>query len=285
MQNLAKKQWNPNISVKDAVDLGIEFSVRARQKNVIATLPPKLYFCYVAQDCPDLTYFHNISALFRFSQKDTPYIDQTRDRVLRMLSVATKAHFFLFHKEKVAHEPYYFAVPDLSNPSNTYYGLIYKIASQDKTIMVCERQLKNTALQKLEKSVSATNPNHVFIKAEPIINVLYEFPTVVPEDSFKWFHYKKWYALQSEAQQAFGPQDMVKAVGQKSVIFNELKAIKKMEDLERKCHILTIPYELKDFMMEAGCLWHPGLKVWYLPRGHDLEVVLHYLNYLKYSIK
>ncbi len=283
MQNLAKRQWTPNLGLKDAIDMGIELSIKARQKNVLSSSPPKLYYCYVVQDCPDLIYFHSLSSLFKFSQKDTPYVDGARDKVLRMLSVASKCHFFLFHKEKVAHEPYFYAVPDVSNPSNTIFGLIYKIASQDKTIIVSERQLKNTATFKFEKIIVPNKP--IFIKSEPIINILYDFPTVVPEDSFKWFHYKKWYALKDEIEKNFGPAEKVKNLLNKNVIFNELKNLTTPQELERKAYIINIPYELKDAMMECGCLWHPNLKMWYLPRGYDLEVILQYLNYLKYSIK
>lgn len=285
MQNLSKRQWSPNLSLKDAIDLSIDLSIRCRQKNVFASDPAKLYYGFVVADSPDLSYFHSMSQLYKFSQKDTPYNDYARDKVLRMLSVAVKCHFFLFPQEKIAHEPYFFAIPDLSAPSKTFFGLVYKLSSQDKAIIVCERDLRKLPIFKFEK-IEQPAPKSAIVKAEPVLNILYEFPTVVPEDNFKWFHYKKWYKLKEEHNLAFGNKEKNQpSLSNKNTIFNELKTLANVDALDKKASIINVPYDLKDQMMECGCMWHPTLKVWYLPKGYDYDCVSQYLNHLKTLIK
>lgn len=274
MQNLPKKQWSPNISLKDAIDLCIDFSVKARQKNIISVLPNKLFFCYVVNESPNINYFHSLSALFKFSQKDTPETDRARDMILRMLSVAIKCHFFLYDSQKVTHEPYFCAMPDLSEPSKPFFTLFYKI--DNKTIIVSERELKNITLTKFAKVPSKEGGN-ITIKKESINHCVFEFPTIVGADSMKWYHYKKWYMLKKEIDNTYQTQDKVK-------IASELKKINTREVLEQKSHILSVPYALKDDMMKTGCIWNPFVNVWCLPKGYDADLVTYYLNQLKQEI-
>ena len=166
MQNLSKKQWSQNLNLKEGIDLSIELSIKCRQKNIISSLGNKLFYCNVLSDSINLTYYHSISSLYKFSQKDGPEIDKTRDIILRMLSVAMKCHYFLYENEKILHEPYFSSTPDLSNPYNSFYTLIYK--TETKTIIVSEKELKNLNAIKLVKVKSGINEGNI-IKKE-IIN-------------------------------------------------------------------------------------------------------------------
>jgi len=141
MQNLSKRQWGHQLSIKQAADIAISWCIRAREKNVLRKKPPKIFYSYIVEDTPPLQYLQNISSVFKYSQKDMPYTDQSRDTLLRCLSVAIKAHFFLFPNDVVSYEPYFFTIPSLNDPNNTIYGLIYKIEKDDKSIIVCERNL------------------------------------------------------------------------------------------------------------------------------------------------
>lgn len=265
MQNLPRKQWSPNLTLKDALDVSIDASIRARQKNIIGSLPPRLFFAYVVDKSPDLNFFQSFSSLFKFSQKDTPYLDRSRDMVLRLLSVAVKAHFFLYDRERVLHEPYFLATPDVSAAGSVFFTLIYEVESH--TIIVSERELKSLAPVRYEK----VDENY---KKELVTDIDFEFPTVVGVDSFKWFHYKKWYMLKDEIKHSFPD-------AKKSSMASELKKMKTKEELEQKSFILMVPYILKDEMMKVGCIWHPTLKLWCLPKGYDIELVHQYLNVLK----
>jgi hypothetical protein len=256
MQNLSKRQWKSSLSVKEAGDTMIEWCIRAREKNVIRKKPPQLFYAYVVSDCPPLQHLHNISAIFKYSQKDVPYIDQSRDSLLRCLSVALKAHFFLFSQDKVSHEPYYFTIPSLLDSNQTTFGLIYHIEQQNKTIIVCEKDIAQ---------LFTSN------------NILMRFPTIVMEDSFKWYHMKNWARIKHQ-------------VDSKSIITNEeeykkflqiTKSCLTKEELEQHATILEIPYEIKDDIKPLGVEWSSKVKVWYLPKGFDIDTVNHFIDYKK----
>lgn len=254
MQNLAKRQWRASLTLKESADMMIDWCIRAREKNVLRKKPPQIFYSYVVEDTPALNYFHNISSVFKYSQKDIPYIDNTRDVLLRSLSVALKAHFFLFPENNVEHEPYFFVLPSLSDPNQTILGLIYKIEKEDKSIIVCEKDLSVL----FEKN-----------------KVLYSFPAVVIEDSFRWYHMKNWNKIKSQAN-----LDKEKPWLNKKLSQQAKEAITK-EDLEQYATILDVPYDIKDTIKPLGIEWSNKVKVWYLPKGFDVDSVNEYIEYIK----
>lgn len=256
MQNLAKRQWRASLSIKEAADMMIDWCIRAREKNVLRKKPPQIFYAYVLEDTPPLQYFHNVSSVFKYSQKDIPYIDNTRDTLLRCLSVALKAHYFLFQENSVEHEPYFFVSPSLSEPTQTTYGLIYKIEKEDKVIIVSDKDLSSM----YEKN-----------------KIVFSFPVVVIEDSFRWFHMKNWAKIKQ--------QNNLEARAEKPWLNNKLnqqakEAITK-EDLEQYATILDVPYEIKDSIKPLGIEWSNKVKVWYLPKGFDVDSVIEFINYMK----
>lgn len=256
MQNLAKRDWSPLQSVKEAAEVCVNWVVKARQKNIISDRPPALYHAYVLNDCPPLDYMHNISSLFRYSQKDSPYIDASRDRVLRLLSVCVKAHYFLFGEAQVSHEPYFFSVPSLDNPSGTDFGIIYKIEKEDQVIVVFEREWE---------------------KMSPNVKIVFRFPVVVGSDSFCWYSIKNWTKLRAE-------NNLPERVDKPWLAIEDRQntnACKTIEELSLLGTILDVPYNLKDAMKPVGIQWSENLKKWYLPKGFDLEAVIEYLMHLK----
>lgn len=257
MQNLAKRQWGHSLSVKEAADIMIDWCVRARDKNILRKKPPQIYFAYVLEDTPPLQYFQNISPVFKYSHKDVPYVDQTRDSLLRCLSVALKAHFFLFQNDAVSHEPYFFVMPSLLEPSQTHFGLLYKIEKEDKVILVCEKNLK----QMIE------NENN---------KVIFEFPTVVIEDSFRWYHLKNWYKLKLQAN-----LEEVEKPWQNKNLAKLAKDAATPNELLKYATILEIPYEIKDAIKPLGIEWSAKVKTWYLPKGFDVDSVKEYIEYMK----
>lgn len=256
MQNLAKKQWGPSLTLKESADIMIDWCIRARDKNVLRKKPPQIFYAYILEETPALNYFQNISSAFRYSQKDVPYMDFARDILLRELSVALKAHFFLFQEEKIAHEPYFFAVPSLVDPQVTSFGLIYKVEKENKVILVSETDLS---------------------KIYPKNKALFEFPTVVIEDSFKWFHTKNWSKLK---QQANMDSKTEKPWNNKKQLQLAKEASTK-EELALAASIIEVPYELKDEIKPLGIEWNNKLKTWYLPKGFDIDSVNEYIHYKK----
>lgn len=251
MQNLAKKQWGPSLTLKESSDIMIDWCIRAREKNVLRKKPPQIFYAYVLEDTPALNYLQNISVAFRYSQKDVPYMDFARDILLRELSVALKAHFFLFPEDSIAHEPYFFTIPSLSEPNMTSFGLVYKVEKENKVILVSELDLSK-----------------VFDKSKAI----FEFPAVVIEDSFKWFHMKNWSKMKT-------PND-IKPWNNKKIL-TDAKDAQTKEDLLKYATPLEVPYEIKDSIKPLGIEWNNKLKTWYLPKGFDVDSVIEYIHYVK----
>jgi hypothetical protein len=260
MQNLAKRQWGHSLSIKESADIMIEWCVRAREKNVLRKKPPQIFYGYVLEDMPLLNYFQNVSSVFKYSQKDVPYVDQVRDSLLRCLSVALKAHYFLFQFEKVAHEPYFFSIPNLLDPSQTIVGLLYKIEKEDKVILVCEKQLSGMFYSERDK-----------------LKILYEFPAVVIEDSFKWFSMKSWGKYKQEAL-ALDPDGGKPWLNKKLIM--DIKYANSKEFLEQIAHPVDVPYEIKEDIKPLGIIWAEKLNTWCLPKGFDVESVNEYIRHV-----
>lgn len=256
MQNLSKRQWGQNLSIKESADMMIDWCIRAREKNVLKRLPPKIFFSYVLDDTPPLNFFHNSSQLFKYSNKDTPFIDGARDSILRCLSVALKAHFFLFPNDKVSYEPYFFNIPSLSNPTQTSFGLIYKVDNSNKCILVSEVEIK-TLFQESK--------------------ILFEFNAVVGEDSFKWFSLKNWYKVKMDSNLA----ELIDKPWMSKKIHSQASEAKTQEELKSLATILDVPYELKDYIKPLGIEWSKNVKTWYLPKGFEVDSVNEYILFLK----
>jgi hypothetical protein len=256
MQNLAKKQWGPSLTLKESADIMIDWCIRAREKNVLRKKPAQIFYAYILDDTPALNYFQNISVAFRYSQKDVPYMDFARDILLRELSVALKAHYFLFADDCIAHEPYFFTIPSLSEHNLTSFGLIYKVEKENKVILVSELDLSK-----------------VFTKSK----ALFEFPVVVIEDSFKWYHTKNWSKIKlhnkmdSHTDKPWVNKKMVQ----------DAKDAATTEELLQYATILEVPYEIKDEIKPLGIEWNNKVKTWYLPKGFDVDSVLEYITHVK----
>lgn len=256
MQNLAKRQWGPQLTLKQSSEIMIEWCIRAREKNILRKKPATIFYSYIVEDTPPLQFLHNISQVFKYSQKDVPYVDQTRDTLLRCLSVALKAHYFLFEKETVAHEPYFFTIPSLTEPNKTIFGLIYKIDKEDKSIIVCENDLIN-----------------LFQNTK----IVYQFPTVVIEDSFKWFSVKNWFKIKQESNIS---ENVDKPWANKKQLIGAQEA-KTTDELKEFATPIEVPYEIKDFIKPLGIEWSKNNKTWYLPKGFDVESVIEYIEHIK----
>lgn len=255
MKNLAKRQWGPQLNVKAVADILIEWCIRAREKNTLRKHPPTIFYAFIVNDVPPLDYFHSISSVFRYSQKDMPYTDKTRETLLRCLSVGLKAHFFLFQEDVVSFEPYFFAIPSLKKHDDTIMGVVYTLEKEKKSIIICENDLS------------------LLFKKEDII---YEFPVVVIEDSFKWFSLKNWFKIKSAANISENEKPWLN----RKLVVAAAEAETK-EELEKLATPLDVPYEIKDLIKPLGIEWSKKLKTWYLPKGFDVDSVVEYMDYVK----
>lgn len=256
MQNLAKRQWRPSLSLKESADIMIDWCIKARDKNVLRKKPPQIFYAYVLEDFIPLMYMYNISTAFKYSQKDMPYQDMAKDILLRELSIALKAHFFLFEKNNLAHEPYFFTFPSFDDSKTTIFGLIYPIEKENKTIVVCEKDI----LKLFDKQ-----------------KVVFEFPAVVIEDSFKWYHMKNWSKIKSN-NQLDGNLDSSNELKKK---IQEAKEVSTKEELEKVASMIEVPYEIKDLIKPLGIEWNSKIKTWFMLKGFDIDSVNEYIYFLK----
>ena len=260
MSSLSKREWNPRISLDEALSCSLGWLIRARQKNVLSNLPPTLYTAYVVDDAPHLGFMRDLSSLFRYSAKDDPELDRARDHALRLLSVALKAHFFLGKDSIARHEPYLFSLPDISNPSSCHYGLVYRLEGRpSQTIIVATCDLG---------IVSTLKPNS------------FKFPVVLTKNSFKWFDKKHWIELAKEA-------DVFERVMKPWVAKQELNIIEKWTDDSDFPFgtFIEVSYDIKDYVKPTGVRWADALKKWYLPRGFDVEPVKEYVRWVESEYK
>lgn len=267
MKNLPKKQWKPSLPLKDVADIMISWCIRAREKNILRKKPPQIYYSYVIEGSIPLQYMVNVSQLFKYSQKDMPYIDQTRDSILRCLAIALKTHFFIFYNSNVSHEPYFFTFPNLADPNQTDYGIVYEIENENKTIIICEKNLNLLLDNVLDKS-----------------KVIYQFHSVLTENSFKWYHIKNWAKIKVESTITINNEKEIFDKNQpwlnKSLLDRAKKAETK-EELLKYATIIDVPYELKDFIKPLGIEWSKQVNTWYIPLGFDKESIEEYILFLK----
>lgn len=256
MQNLAKRQWGASLTIKEAADIMIDWCIKAREKNVLRKKPAQIFYAYIMDDTPPMQYLQNIGNMFKYSQKDVPYMDNARDILLRELSVALKAHFFLFPESRVEHSPYFFVLPSLFDPNQTIFGLVYKIEKEDKSIIVCEKDL-----------------SLMFHETK----IVFPFPAVVIEDSFKWYHMKNWAKIKQQASIEDKPWINKK-------IAQAAKEAETKEELMNHAVIVDVPFEIKDAIKPLGIEWSSKTKSWYLPKGFDVDSVNEYINYMKKTI-
>lgn len=256
MSSLAKREWNPRISLDEALSCSLGWLVRARQKNVLSNLPPTLYMAYVVDDAPHLGFMRDLSSLFRYSAKDDPEMDRARDQALRLLSVSIKAHFFLGKDSLARHEPYLFSLPDIANPASCHYGLVYRLEGRpSQTIIVANCDLG---------LVSTLRPT------------AFRFPVVLTKNSFKWFDKKHWIELGKEA-------DVFDRIMKPWAAKQELNIIEKWTDESDFPFgtFIDVPYDIKDYVKPTGVRWADALKKWYLPRGFDVDPVKEYVKWVE----
>lgn len=251
-----KKEWNPRITMDEALSCSVNWLIRARQKNVLAPQDPTLYIAYIVDETPFLGFMQDLTSLFRYSSKDDPETDRARDQALRLLAVCVKAQFFLAKDSLVRHEPYLFSLPDISHPSMPHYGLVYKLETRPSQCVI----------------VSTTD---IGICSNLKPNV-FKFPVVLTKNSYKWFDKKHWNELAKEV-------DLYERIMKPWIAKKESDVAEHWIDPStfEFGTILDVPYELKEHMKPTGIRWADGLKKWYLPRGFDIEPVKEYLHWLQ----
>ena len=255
-----QKEWKPTMRLDEVLSCSIAWLTRARNKNVVAQHPPVLYMAYVLDDVPFLGFMHDYTRIFKYSNKDTPDTDRARDAALRLLAVATKAHYFIGKEALCKHEPYLFTLPDLARPSAPHYGIVYKIETRPAKTIICA-----TCDIGLASS----------LKPDPV-----RFPVVLTSNSYKWFDKKHWQELSKEAE-------TLDKVMHPWIQKREFEIAEKWTTLSDFPFgtLLDVSYDIKDYIKPTGAKWCDGLKKWYIPKGFDVAPILEYIRWIDAQFK
>lgn len=257
MANVGKRIWNLNISCNDAITIAIDFLIRLRAQNVLTEKKVKLYKAYIVEGHHDLGVAHGITQYFKFSKTDNHEMDTIRDEAARLLTTVIKAHFFNYENALVIHEPYLFAIPDVSSSRKNIYGIIYKLDNNLSIVVGSEDLAKVSSAQ-------------IFLG---------EFPVCLQKNSFKWFDRSHWKKMKAEESPFFKIGTQAKPED-----YDKIDKVTLPKDFIYGT-LLDLPFELKDTMKPTGIRWAKGLKKWYIPTGMDPLGILEYLDFQKEELK
>ena len=258
MTMLSKRGWAPGLKVKEESSILLQWMERSAQKNVLSRRPPTLYEAYLCDGMESVAFMHDVSSLFRWSSKDTPAVDAARDAVVRLLSVCLKMKFFSAKEDRSRHEPYFFVIPDLSNPERNRFGVVLRLDESRKSIVVAECDMAQCA------------SGRVFYG---------RFPVVLGSDFSSWVDLDAWESLSKQ--------------GTASSLLKPWERKKEKETVDAWTNVkdfpfgrlFDVPFHLKDAAKDAGMIWAQGVQRWYLPHGFDMARVAEYMDYLEKTKK
>lgn len=264
MSGRGKRLWAPRLGFDEAYREVLDFLKNCHKHNLTAATSgtmAALYHVYKVDSTWPVEGLIDASSVLRFGFDRNPTGDQAKQAMARLLSVVTKAHFFLTPEAIVVHEPYLFVMPDLGQPGLRRYGLVYPLEHQGRlsTLVVAEWDLAMSASRQIKLPAGQ------------------RFPVVLPADPFQWLALKHWRSLKEEAGQL--PWFDTGTGGARAKLMEQVRLHTDLSTFSFG-HPLMYPKELNDDMRAVGALWSPGIRRWFLPRGWDIKAVTEYLDRL-----
>ena len=263
MSGRGKRLWAPRLSFTEAYREVLDFLKNCQKHNLVSSSGgvPTLFQVYQMDTSWPTEGLIDATTVLRFGYDRNPIGDQAKQAMARLLAVVTKAHFFLAPDAIVTHEPYLFLMPDLGNPGQRRYGLIYPLESAGRTtsLVVAEWDLGTAA---------SRNPNLPFT---------HKFPVVLPAEPMQWVPLKHWRALKETvgASRWFDTNNP----NARSRLFRELRQHEDVSTFPYG-HVLDYPKDLNDDLKAVGAIWASGVRKWFLPSGWDVKAVTDYLDRL-----
>lgn len=245
MSGRGKRLWAPQLNFDEAYQETLNYLKRCQEHHVLsAPTRPELFYAYKLQQPVPTAHFHPLSPLLKFGYESQPLEDDTKAVMAKLLSVALKLHYFNHTTLSTAHEPYWFAIPDLSQPHRQQYGLIYTLhqAGQIHCWLITTWDLSQSASQHKRFDIAS------------------KFPTVLPKDLFQWLSIKRWKALKEQQV----PLN----------VHHETEAAHYQAG-----HVLDYPAEFNPEFKALGAVWARGIKRWVFPKGWDIQAVHEYLQW------
>lgn len=261
-----KRWWTPRQDFQGAYGDTLQFLQRCKEKNVISSVDPALFYAYRTDGIWPVEGLQDSSRYMRFGSDKNPAIDEVRQTLARLLSIAIKAHFFLNDQAIVLHEPYLFSVPDLNQAGRSRHGLVYPIEEKrgnstiQRTIVVSEWDL----------TLDASN--------QPRIPNQDRFPVVLSSDPFRWLNLKHWRSLKLES--AKQPWFENSSDRERKAFMAQIQAHTDPATFSWGT-VLNYEIGLREDVKQVGAMWAKGIKKWFLPTGWDAPAVIEYLDRLQ----
>lgn len=263
MSGRGKRLWAPRLGFDEAYKEVLDFLKNCQKHNLVggSTGVPILYQVYQVDTLWPTEGLVDASSVLRFGFDRSPVADQAKQAMARLLSVVVKAHFFLAPQAIVLHEPYLFVMPDLGQPGQRRYGLVYPLEHDGRmvSLVVAEWDL-----------AMASSRHHKPAPGK-------KFPVVLPADPMRWVPLKHWRALKDTAGQQ--PWFDTGAGNARNRLLREMRQHADTATFPYG-HLLRYPKDLNDDVKAVGALWAPGIRQWFLPNGWDVKAVTDHLDRL-----
>lgn len=244
-----------NAHFRHARNVASSWLAEMARRNEIAPLPPTLYQAYVCDGWISRSgyYARSLSDFFDAGASD-PRLAEARLSLIRLLSIAVKAHFFLFRLDLIQDEPSVFWVPDLMRLHKPRFGLQIPFLKSRKSLIVSDADLLSVSAGKIG---------------------IGRFPVVLTGDHALWLDERHWESLAQDGDAA--------RLIQETLSISESMAARSYSDPATFPFgkIFDIPEDLRPQMRAAGLRWAEGVGRMYLPKGFDAEPVEAYFEHLK----
>lgn len=260
MSGRGKRHWAPRLGFDDAYRVVLEFLQNCNKNNLTAHQDaPILYQAYMVEGSWPVDGMIDASSVLRFGFSRNPVSDQIKQDMAKLLSVAVKAHFFLAPQAIVVHEPFLFVMPDLGNPGQRRFGIVYPLEQDGRTMTLVAAEWD---LAMASSRVARLAPGQ-------------KFPVVLSIDPFQWLSLKRWRELKTEA----GQLPWFETGNARNRLLGQVRAHED-ETTFPFGHVLDYPKDLNDDLRATGAMWANGIRKWFLPKGWDIQAVRTYLDRL-----
>lgn len=264
MNSRVKKGWHPSMSWEDAYQETSYYYQRCQDNNLFAGhSAPYLYQAYILNSSWSTEGFQEISKFFKFSHEKDPNSDFARAAILKLLIVALKCHYFTQEKSVIAHEPFVFTLPDISQLGKKRYGLVYPLEFNGtrSTIIVSEYDVVFSSYQK------------------PYITHEQKFPCVIEADNTKWLNEARWKDLKEESENSSWFDN--KQPWKRKKLYSDAMNHENPENFPYGT-VLEPNYSkpgMNEELRYVGAIFGSQMKRWFLPKGFDIRAVKSWLEY------
>ena len=281
------QKWHDKTSFKDTNKKIIDYAKKLRaDDNIKLDLEcPVLNFCYINYDDSILQKIQQgkfksspVTTIYETRKDQSIENIEKRKSVLKLLSIANKAHFFLFESKDVWGTPYYIEYPNFINPqkNDSLYELIYPLY-KDVIIVASEWASEN-------KTIQAPENFYKFIR----------FPVAVSKNSMQWLRLSEWKKYKNQIAHNNNSEQFGSAY-YKTINLNNKNELEEYKKNAAYLVEITDKNRFKYKQKEHICKSCNGTKItlktnqefrafYYWPKGWDDKMLQEYIEYYLHAI-